>query len=81
MATILQPDYDLAQYPNDNQDVVMSFESYAYTQSVMSLHFQQDPIGYISDSEGRIVLSKNPVSKSFEMRSHHQLMNSLYVGI
>ena len=61
VATILQPDYDLKEYPNDDQNIVISFESYGLTQGVMGLFFYEDPVGYITDSKGRIVFTKNPV--------------------
>ena len=62
VATILQPDLDLKEYPKDSQDIVITFESYGLTQGVMGMSFAENPIGYITDIAGNIVFSKNPVS-------------------
>jgi hypothetical protein len=61
VATILQPDFDLSAYPNDEQSIVLTFESYGLTQGVMGLTFADPPIGYVKDINQEIVLSKNPV--------------------
>jgi hypothetical protein len=52
VATILQPDLDLTEYPNDEQNIVIAFESYGLTKGVMSLQFAENPIGYITDADG-----------------------------
>ena len=46
-ATLLQPNLDLRLYPNDYQDVVIVFESYGFTETVMGLEFLENPVGYI----------------------------------
>eukprot|EP00603_Paraphysomonas_imperforata_P003530 CAMPEP_0114413612 /NCGR_PEP_ID=MMETSP0103-20121206/948_1 /TAXON_ID=37642 ORGANISM="Paraphysomonas imperforata, Strain PA2" /NCGR_SAMPLE_ID=MMETSP0103 /ASSEMBLY_ACC=CAM_ASM_000201 /LENGTH=460 /DNA_ID=CAMNT_0001581699 /DNA_START=129 /DNA_END=1511 /DNA_ORIENTATION=+ len=61
IATILQPDFDLSHYPNDNQDIVLTFESYGLTQGVMGLVFTDPPVGYVIDINKDIVFSKNPI--------------------
>lgn len=52
VATVLQPDLDLTEYPNDSQDIIIAFESYGLTEGVMALEFLDDPVGYITDAEG-----------------------------
>jgi hypothetical protein len=64
-ATILQPDLDLKEYPNDKQNIVIAFESYGLTEGVMGLSFAENPISYITDKSDNIVFSKNPVSECF----------------
>ena len=62
VATIIQPDLDLTEYPKDSQNIVIAFESYGLTQGVMGLRFAENPVGYITDKSSEIVFTKNPVS-------------------
>jgi hypothetical protein len=64
VATIIQPDLDLTEYPKDSQHIVIAFESFGLTQGVMGLHFEENPVGYITDKSNSIVFAKNPVSGS-----------------
>jgi hypothetical protein len=65
VATILQPDFDLTEYPHDYQEIAIVFESYGLTQGVMGLTFKDPPLGYVTDKEGDLVFAKNPVSECF----------------
>ena len=62
VATIMQPDFDLTEYPKDDQNMALVFESYGFTQGVMGLHFTDPPLGYVKDAKGVEIFSKNPVS-------------------
>lgn len=55
VATVLQPDLDLTEYPKDEQWVVITFESYGLTEGVMHLEFDENPVGYITDAAGMLV--------------------------
>jgi hypothetical protein len=72
---VLQPNFDLHDYPLDSHDIRIKFGSYSHSVDVIKLGFKDPAVDYVIDTDGEVNFEKNPIWH------HDQVMHECHYTI